>query len=279
MWHNIVVFLPDSRSAPALLQAAAQIAALSQGRFRGLFIKKLPLLEYAMFPPSPDLGGGPPAVIDPELAAALEAGQEQTAQELRQLFHDQAHPAALGLEVSSGMVLEIMLQATHSADLVVMGRGLPEAPGTLNLSDLTRTVLKHSWAPVWLPALADTPISGPILAAYDGSRAANRVLRQVAPWARRLRLPLTVIAIGPQDTTTELLAEAQQYLLPYDLDLTLSAREGKPSQVLPELVAAAGFALIGLGAHGHSKLKDLLLGTTTETLLARHLESHFLVCA
>ncbi len=129
MWHNILVFLPDSPSAPALLQTAAQIADLSQGRFRGLFIKKLPLLEYAMFPPSPDLGGGPPAVIDPELAAALEASQEQTAQELRQLFHDQSHPAALGLEVGSGTVLEMLLQATHSADLAVMGRGVFQLRG------------------------------------------------------------------------------------------------------------------------------------------------------
>jgi nucleotide-binding universal stress UspA family protein len=42
---------------------------------------------------------------------------------------------------------------------------------------------------------------------------------------------------------------------------------GDPQQVLPELVKRHAPALLVMGAFGHSRLRQLLLGSTTTTLL------------
>lgn len=280
MWRNLVVYLTDTRSAAELLAVGTELAALVQGRLRGLFIKRLPLLEYSLMPPAPDLTAPPPALYDPEMLAEMEAQQEQTAKELAAILAQQAGPAALGLEVAAGLVIDELLRVSHSTDLLVMGRQEGAFGEGGRLGDTVTAVLKQSWAPVWLPAAPGAaPVKGPVLVAYDGSQAANRVLRQVAGWSAKVKVPVTIAVIGPEEETADLLAEAQQYLLPYEIPLSLVSRPGKPTPGLAALVAEGNFSLIALGAHGHSKLKDFLLGTTTETLVAQHPKHHFLIYA
>lgn len=276
MWRHLVVYLPGVERAPALLAVGAQLAAAVPGRLRGLFVKRLPLMEYSFLPPAPELSGPPPGVYDAELWAEVENQQEQTAQALLELFDRQAGPARLGLEVAVGLVVEELLRAGRSADLLILGREELLGAG-LKVSDTGAVLLKQSWAPVWVAA-PEVPIKGPVLVAYDGSLAANRALRQVAAWAERTQAPVTIACFGEAEETANLLAEAQQYLLPYELQLTLISRPGKPVAGLTALLTEDNYSLTALGAHGQSKLKDLLLGTTTETLLSQNFRSHFLVC-
>lgn len=42
---------------------------------------------------------------------------------------------------------------------------------------------------------------------------------------------------------------------------------GKPAQVLPALVRSQGAALLVMGAYGHSRIRQLIVGSTTTTLL------------
>lgn len=277
MWRHLVVYLSGVERAPALLTIGAQLAAAGQGRLRGLFVKRLPLVEYSFLPPAPELSGPPPGVYDAELWAELEQQQEQTAQALLELFDRQAGPARLGLEVAVGLVVEELLRAGRSADLLVLGREELLGAG-LKVSDTGAVLLKQSWAPVWVAAPA-VPVKGPVLVAYDGSLAANRVLRQVAAWAEGTQAPVTLACFGEAEETANLLAEAQQYLLPYELKLTLVSRPGKPVAGLTAILAEDHYSLLALGAHGQSRLKDLLLGTTTESLLAQQATCHFLICS
>jgi len=42
---------------------------------------------------------------------------------------------------------------------------------------------------------------------------------------------------------------------------------GRPEQVLPALFKAQGTALLVMGAFGHSRIRQLIVGSTTTTLL------------
>ena len=42
---------------------------------------------------------------------------------------------------------------------------------------------------------------------------------------------------------------------------------GEPEQALPELLQAQGNALLVMGAYGHSRIRQLIVGSTTTALL------------
>ena len=159
--------------------------------------------------------------------------------------------------------MEELIQGSHTADLVVMGRNrLATGDRSDWLSDITRLVLKRSWAPILLPgSKPSTLLHGPFLLAYDASLAANRTLRQLARLAALAKAPVTVLSVGPPDTTGPWLEEATLYCKPYNLEVTLEAREGKALDVIQAFSEERQFSLIGLGAHGHFKLRDLVLGS------------------
>lgn len=280
MLKNILVFVHGSEESQRGMAAAVSLAQLTDGRIRGLFVKRIELLEMGLLPPGPDLGGMPPVFLDPELLASLEAEKDETARRLAERFTSQIGPLSDGLQVVRGEVVEELLQASHTADVVVMGRNrLASGERSDWLSDITRQVLKHSWAPILLPgSRPESLFQGPFLLAYDASLAANRTLRQMARLAALAGASLTVLSVGPPETTAPRLEEARLYLRPYKVNVSLEAVEGNPLDIIGEFSTKQQFSLIGLGAHGHFKIKHLVLGSSAEKML-QNLSQGFLVCA
>ena len=280
MLKNILVFLDGGEESQRGLSAAVNLAHLTDGRIRGLFVKKIELVEIGLLPPTPDLGTAPPVMLDPELLATIEAEKNKTAQRLAEIFTAIIGPLSDGLHIVRGEVVEELIQGSHTADLVVMGRNrLATGNRSDWLSDITRLVLKRSWAPILLPGTKPaTLLQGPFLVAYDASLAANRTLRQLARLAALVKVPVTILSVGSPDTTGPCLEEARSYCQPYNLDLSLQAREGKALDVIKTFSEERQFSLIGLGAHGHFKLKNLLLGSSAEKML-QNLSQGFLVCS
>jgi nucleotide-binding universal stress UspA family protein len=280
MLKNILVFLDGGEESQRGLQAATALAQYTAGRIRGLFVKKLELLEMGLLPAIPDLGGMPPVLLDPELMATLEAEKDKTALRLAEIFTAAVGSLADGLQVVRGDVVEELVEASHTADVVVMGRNrLATGEQSDWLSDITRQVLKQSWAPILLPGKHPQELcQGPYLVGYDASMAANRTLRQMARLASLTQAPLTVLAVGSPEVTALRLEEARLYCQPYRLNLSLEAREGKAVEVLQAFSSERRYSLIGLGAHGHFKIRNILLGSTAEKMLTR-LAQGFLVCA
>ncbi len=280
MLKNILVFLDGGEESQRGLPAAVGLARLSDGRIRGLFVKKLELLEMGLLPASPELGGMPPVILDPEFLASLEAEKDKTALRLAEIFTAQVGSLADGLQVVRGDVIEELVQASHSADVVVMGRNrLARGDQSDWISDITRQVLKQSWAPILLPGHQPEDLfHGPFLLAYDGSLAANRTLRQMARLAFLAQVPLTILSVGNPDITTPRLEEARLYCKSYHLHLSLEAHEGKAIDVIQSFCNNRRFSLIGMGAHGHFKIKNLVLGSSAAKML-QNLAQGFLVCA
>jgi nucleotide-binding universal stress UspA family protein len=50
-------------------------------------------------------------------------------------------------------------------------------------------------------------------------------------------------------------------------EVTLAAVPGEPEQALPALVQSEGAGLLVMGAYGHSRIRQLIVGSTTTTLL------------
>ena len=86
MLKNILVFLDGGEESQRGLPAAVNLAHLTEGRIRGLFVKKIELVEIGLLPPTPDLGTAPPIMLDPELLATVEAEKDKTARKLAEFL-------------------------------------------------------------------------------------------------------------------------------------------------------------------------------------------------
>ena len=110
-------------------------------------------------------------------------------------------------------------------------------------------------------------VTSPLLA-YDGSQRASAAMHTAAEVTSALGLPLTVLHVARNGADGEaVLAEARRYLAAYDVQVTYKAVTGPPHQVIVDTLASGSHDLLFIGAYGHSRIIEMVLGSTTEYVL------------
>ncbi|MEW6297009.1 MAG: universal stress protein, partial [Thermodesulfobacteriota bacterium] len=111
------------------------------------------------------------------------------------------------------------------------------------------------------------PITHPLLA-YDGSQRASAALHSAAEFCAALVLPLTVLSVTTREANAErVLDEARRYLDSYGLQPTFLALTGHPHQRIIACIQERNHDLLFIGAYGHSRIIEMVLGSTTEYVL------------
>lgn len=107
-----------------------------------------------------------------------------------------------------------------------------------------------------------------VVVAFDGSSGARRALARLASHPLMAGLPVRVAMVAPDTPAArQHLQEAQVALQAAGVVAEVELASGEPQQVLPGLVARHAPALLVMGAFGHSRLRQWLLGSTTSSLL------------
>ncbi|MGE5863814.1 MAG: universal stress protein, partial [Rhizobacter sp.] len=75
---------------------------------------------------------------------------------------------------------------------------------------------------------------------------------------------------------TKGLEDAKALLKAADLTADTSILPGQPETALGKLVDEAGFDMLVMGAYGHSRIREFILGSTTTTIL-RHAKALTLI--
>ena len=169
----------------------------------------------------------------------------------------------------------LVLQARY-ADLVVLSQSDPnDGAGTL-IQDLPEFVALHGGRPV----LA-VPHSGRFdtldrhaLIAWDGSRSATRAMTDALPLLRRSR-KVTLALFNPErqyGVHGELPgADAALFLARHDVKVEVHQQSTPPGldtgNALLSLAADLGADLLVMGAYGHTRWRETLLGGVTRTVL------------
>jgi nucleotide-binding universal stress UspA family protein len=85
-----------------------------------------------------------------------------------------------------------------------------------------------------------------------------------------MTLPLDVVHVAHDHLTGQnVLREAHEYLRPYDAvpGVETILREGAAAEQILGAASERGAGLIVMGAHGHSRLYEVLLGSVTDGVL------------
>jgi nucleotide-binding universal stress UspA family protein len=167
-----------------------------------------------------------------------------------------------------GLIANEICGRAKLADLVVVGhRGINEEFSTGLLGSTAETITRKCPRPVFVSTKQFRAVERPLLA-YDGSQRASSAMESAAEFCTRLGLPLTVLTIGKEDKLIESIQhQAKAYLGSYAIAAHYESARGYPEQKIIEFLANFGHDLLFIGAYGHRRIIEMVLGSTTEYVM------------
>jgi len=154
--------------------------------------------------------------------------------------------------------------------LIVIGRSGKGHDGNFNaLGSHIETLLRKASHPVMvIPDTFKTPDS--FMIAYDGRATANKALQRVIDGGLLHGLHCHLVAVKNNESNQkDKFVSAQQKLEDKGFNVTASFIEGNIHESLMAYKEAHDIGLIVMGAFGHSKLRQLFLGSNTLKMLER----------
>ncbi len=170
-------------------------------------------------------------------------------------------------QLAEGVVSKIICQAAKAYDLICLGRhGEHAAFRGLMMGSTVEEVVRGSVRPVLVSAGEPRDLNW-FLVPYDGSRTASAALVLAVEMASGMNAALAVLNVSGDPVGGErCLEEARKFIEPRDLNVEYIHRAGDPVYSIVE-TAEKGFDLVIMGAYGHSRLRELFLGSTTAGVL------------
>ncbi len=268
MIKTILVGIDGSEHAHTAARYALWMAERLRGRVIGLHVVDIVSIEGSFFHDiSGSLGFEPYLDFSSKMRGVL----EERGRALLDGFATQA--AARGVPTDTvlgmGIVANEISERARTADLVVIGhRGVNERFSSGLLGSTSESVTRKCPKPVFIAPMAFSECAAPLLA-YDGSARAAAVMQQAAEFCSTLGLPLAVLTVNRDEAQgRRVLSEAETYLAPYGLRVTTDLQQtGNAPERIANFIRERGHDLLFIGAYGHGRIIEMVLGSTTEYVL------------
>ena len=267
MVRSILVALDGSQHAESALQYALWMAERLRARVTGLHVIDIVSIEGSFFHDvSGSLGFEPYLDFSSKMREALQERGQVLLEAFSARCRERGIPCDTALPV--GIIANEICDQARTADLIVVGhRGVNEQFSTGLLGATTESVARKSPKPVLVTPVEFRELRRPLLA-YDGSQRAAAAMHAAAEVSSALGLPLAVVHVARESTEADrALDEARRYLQSYDLEVTYRALSGPPHQRIVDVLRDGRFDLLFIGAYGHSRIIEMVLGSTTEYVL------------
>lgn len=270
MFNRILVPVDGSDHAASAAETAIALAERFESCLVGLHVVDVRLVEGPLLQAVGSMWGDVPVPArQGELIEALERRGRGVLDDFEQRARERGRTFECALEV--GVVADVIVDRARSVDLVALGRrGEHAAFGDQPLGSTVQAVLRRSPRPVLVVPDRPAPLERPLVA-YDGSEHAVKALELGVEYAEGVGAPLHVVCVqGRAEDAERLLEEAAAYAGGHDLDPVLHAREGEGGvEGILDVARETAADLLVMGAYGRGRLRELLLGSTTETILGR----------
>jgi nucleotide-binding universal stress UspA family protein len=167
-----------------------------------------------------------------------------------------------------GDVVEAISEIEAEARVIVIGKrgeAADFAKGHLG-SNLER-IVRAAHRPVFVASRAFRPVER-VLLAYDGGRSAMKAVDHIARSPFFAGLSVTVVTVGAETAAARRgLEDARALLHAAGIEAATRIVDGRPEERLGELVEAEGFGMLVMGAYGHSRVRSLVIGSTTTEMV------------
>jgi nucleotide-binding universal stress UspA family protein len=275
MIRSILIALAESPN-----DASAKNCAFWLAKKEGSHIHAIAVMDVTAF--EVPVLGGPDSFMPSVMMPVLNENQSlvndlmANAKERLDLFAGQCASRGIpsSVEAKTGIPGDLISRTVVAHDVVILSR-----TGYNRIANAQETI--DAWiAPVIRGSVRPVLVAGAefregsdirnILVAYDGSSHSARALLAAAELAARPGVDCKLITVAQsEDIGNEMLAPAEAFLFHHGItpkkQVLLSS---KPSDVICELMASGRVDILVMGAYGHSPIREVLFGSTTERILA-----------
>lgn len=167
-----------------------------------------------------------------------------------------------------GALVDVVAELGAAGDLVVIGkRGEDAASATSHLGSNLERVVRASPYPIVVAAPTVRPIER-VLIAYDHGPSAQKAVAFVARSPLLVGAACQVLVVGADDDAARnRVAAAVDPLRRAGFATSAIVRDGRPEAVIAETIASEAVDLLVMGAYGHTRIRHLVIGSTTTATL------------
>lgn len=175
---------------------------------------------------------------------------------------------SVGCKLRHGDLIESIAEFENDADLIIVGkRGEAADFAKLHLGSNLERVVRAAKKPVLVASRAFKPINK-FLIAFDGGESAMKAVRHIAEGRLFTGLACTLLTVGkPTDILQEKLDMAAEILRKAGFEVDAGFASGEPEDAIKDRIEADNIDLLVMGAYGHSRIRNLIIGSTTTEMV------------
>jgi nucleotide-binding universal stress UspA family protein len=272
MTEKLIALIDGSDYARSVCENAAWIAGRTSAPVELLHV--LGRRETTSADLSGSIGLGARTALLQELAALDEQRARLAQKRGRAILKDaEAIVRGAGVEnvtarLRSGDLLEAVAEAEQNSRGIVIGkRGEAADFAKLHLGSNLERIVRAATKPVFVAARAVRPIQK-VLIAYDGGPSVQRAVSHIAHAPLFAGLDIRLVSVGPEsDALRNSLEAAQATLRKGGHAPAAEILPGQPEKALAEVVERDGINLLIMGAYGHSRIRSMIIGSTTTEMI------------
>ena len=207
------------------------------------------------------------AELDAQRARLISARGRAILEDARSIL-DKAGVPEITTRLRQGDVVETIAEIEKDARVVMVGKrgeAADFAKGHLG-SNLER-IIRTSTRPVFVAARSFKPIEK-VLVAYDGGTSAMKAIDHIARSPLFQGLAVQVVTVGSATPEARKgLEDASAVLRAAGLQASTAILSGQPEAALSRLIDEESHDLLVMGAYGHSRIRSLIIGSTTTAMI------------
>jgi nucleotide-binding universal stress UspA family protein len=267
-YKDLLVHLDDSKGCSKRIDAAVRLAAQHGAYLTGVYpIVEIPLLNYIR------------EQIPPDIRASMDAEARALAEAARKNFRKAAERGGVSYGARTDHALDTTLtdvvnMHARYADLVVLGQVNLDEPPYVGHHLPEEVVLASGRPALIVPYDWSLEVLGErVLIAWDASREAARAVSDAMPILEKATSVL-VVSINPKSTPLghgEVPgADIAVHLARHKVKVEVESVEMDRMEIGDALLSFAtdrGCDLLVMGAYAHSRMRELMLGGATRTIL------------
>lgn len=273
MAQKIIALVDGSVYSASVCDHAAWISART-----GAPVELIHVLEPRETPGKRDLSG---SIRLGARSALLEELAELDAQRARLISHrgrailddaraivDRDGATGITTRLRHGHIVEAVAEVEADAGMILIGkRGETADQARRHLGLNLERIVRACHKPVLVASRDFRPVEK-VLIAHDGGASAMKAVDHIARNALFQGLQLHVVSVGAATAEVKRrLEDASALLRAAGIAVETSILPGQPIAVLGRLVGEAGFDMIVMGAYGHSRIRSLIIGSTTSEMI------------
>lgn len=271
--NKILVCTDGSQYSQVACQYAAWLAKAKNASITALYVTDLRLFEVpAVADMSGSLGIQPFEGMVTHLREVESIKAKFIQEQAESVFKEHGVADQTEFIYETGMLVDVVKDRIDPTDILVLGkRGENAEFDSEHLGSMLERVVRSVQVPCFAANREFFEIKEVALA-YDGGDSCRKAVDYIASQEgfRKMRFHVLSCVEGHDEAAvSQRLSEVESLFKEKGIDATYQTLNGVVETAIAEYVEVNSIDLLMLGAYGHSRIRDFLIGSTTTELLRR----------